>query len=469
MPKDRAGTAAGPGLGASATGTGLRLRRRRNRLRGGALGLAVLLAGGTGAGLAAYTTLSGNITSDEAAAAELRRYERERPTALVKGAQNILLIGSDTRSGTGDERYGRDLGTERSDTVILLHLAADRRGATAVSLPRDLMVRVPSCHRPDGSSAEAALTALNRAYETGGSACTVRTVEKLTGIRIDHHLVVDFNGFKELVDAVDGVQVCLRAPVDDQEAGLRLPAGRVRLDGEQALGYVRARKSLGDGSDTDRMERQQRLLGALLDKARRDDVLLNPSKLYPVLNAATSSLTADPALASLRGLYQLVRGLRDIPTERVRFLTVPRKAYVHDANRDQLMEPDAGKLFARLRADEPVEVVKRTPGNSGTKGGNSSAAGTAAPSRPTAPAAASASRPASASTSASASAESNSPSEAVPAAHARAPHSFTQSGDYVRYVFESVPKIGAPGAAFGSPPAPVPTFTGSTASQDPCG
>jgi LCP family protein required for cell wall assembly len=304
-----------------------------------------------------YAKLDGNITSDEAAAAELARYEKERPTSLVRGAQNVLVIGSDSRSGDGNERYGRDNGTERSDTSILLHLAAGRDSATAVSLPRDLMVDVPGCRRPDGSRTEPTFAQFNYAFEAGGSACSIRTVEKLTGVRVDHHVVVDFQGFKKLVDALDGVEVCLRKPVDDKDARLKLPAGRVTLDGEQALGYVRARKSLGDGSDTDRMDRQQRFLGALVNKVQSNDVLLNPVKLYPVLDAATSSLTTDPDLASLRGLYNLVRGLRDIPTERVQFLTVPRESYAGDANRDQLVEPDAEKLFTRLRTDEPVAIV----------------------------------------------------------------------------------------------------------------
>ncbi|OYP17237.1 MULTISPECIES: LCP family protein [unclassified Streptomyces] len=348
----------GPGAGASATGDGLIRRRRRRWLHGSALGAAVLLSAAAGAGWAVYTKLSANITPDEAAAAELARYEKERPTALVRGAQNILLIGSDTRAGDGNDKYGRDLGTERSDTTILLHLAADRHSATAVSLPRDLMVDIPSCRREDGRRSDPVFAMFNHAFQVGGSACTIRTVEQLTGIRVDHHMVVDFRGFKEMVDAVDGVEVCLREPIDDKAAKLKLPAGRVTLDGEQALGFVRARKSLGNGSDTDRIERQQRFLGALVNKVQSNDVLLNPVKLYPVLDAATSALTTDPELASLRGLYHLVRGLRDIPTERTQFLTVPRESYVYDANRDQLVEPEAEKLFARLRADQPVVVSR---------------------------------------------------------------------------------------------------------------
>jgi LCP family protein required for cell wall assembly len=321
----------------------------------------VVAAAAGGTGWALYAKLDGNITADDAAAAELARYEKDRPTSLVKDAQNILLIGSDSRSGDGNGRYGRDSGTERSDTTILLHLAAGRRAATAVSLPRDLMVDVPACLGRDGTRSEPMFAMFNYAFQKGGSACTIRTVEKLTNIRVDHHMVVDFHGFKDMVDAVDGVAVCLAEPIDDKAAKLRLPAGRVTLNGEEALGYVRARKSLGNGSDTDRMDRQQRFLGALVNKVQSNDVLLNPVKLYPVLDAATSSLTTDPALASLRGLYELVRGLRHIPTERVQFLTVPRESYVYDANRDQLVEPEARRLFERLRKDAPVKVTKKAP------------------------------------------------------------------------------------------------------------
>ncbi|MFF7895011.1 LCP family protein [Streptomyces sp. NPDC007907] len=353
----------GPGAGASASGRGLVRRRRRRWVRITAFGVTGLLVAAGGVGWALYAKLSGNITPDEAAAAELARYDKERPTSLVKDARNILLIGSDSREGRDNARYGRDSGTERSDTTILLHLSAGRRSATAVSLPRDLMVNLPGCRRPDGSRSAPRFAMFNQAFQIGGSACTIRTVEKLTDVRVDHHVVVDFHGFKEMVDAVDGVQVCLRAPIDDRAAKLRLPAGRVTLNGEQALGYVRARKTLGDGSDTERMERQQRFLGALVNKVRSNDVLLNPAKLYPVLDAATSSLTTDPELASLRGLYELVRGLRDIPMEQVQFLTVPRESYAYDANRDQLVEPAAERLFERLRTDSPLVVEGNGPRN----------------------------------------------------------------------------------------------------------
>lgn len=330
-------------------------RGRRRWLRWLALGLAVLVLLVAGVGWVLYERLNSNITTDTETADELARWEKERPSALVAGAQNILIIGSDTRSGTGGA-YGEDSGTQRSDTTILLHLAADRNSATAVSLPRDLMAQIPACRKPDGTYTNERFAQFNWAYELAGTACTIRTVEKITNIRIDHHIVLDFNGFKRLVDAVDGVELCLKKPVDDREAHLKLPAGRQVLHGEEALGYVRARYSIGDGSDTERMGRQQEFLGALFREMRSEGVLLNPARLYPVLDAATKSLTTDAGLDSLKKMYNLVRTVRNIPSDRVQFLTVPRKPYAYNADRDELVQPDADQLFQQLRMDKPVSV-----------------------------------------------------------------------------------------------------------------
>ncbi|MFB7232210.1 LCP family protein [Streptomyces fimicarius] len=336
---------------------GIVAARKSHWLRWTALAASFLVLVAAGAGWWLYKKLDGNITTDTSAAAELKAYEKERPTPVVMDAQNILLIGSDSRAGDNRE-YGRDDGgSQRSDTTILLHLAADRKSATAVSLPRDLMAEIPSCRTADDKETREQFAQFNSAFELGGTACTIRTVEKMTGIRIDHHMVVDFNGFKDMVDAVDGVEICLKEPINDKDAHLELPAGRQTLNGEEALGYVRARKTLGNGSDTERMERQQQFLGALVNKMQSNGVLLNPTRLYPVLDAATKSLTTDPGLDSLRDLYDLVRGMRDVPTEQVQFLTVPRQPYRNNPNRDELVEPDAGDLFKQLREDRPVAVV----------------------------------------------------------------------------------------------------------------
>ncbi|WP_328299003.1 LCP family protein [Streptomyces sp. NBC_00435] len=388
-------------------------RRRRRLLRWIGLGAALLVLLGAATGWWIYSKLDGNISEDTSAAAELRRYDKERPAHLAGGAQNILLIGSDSRSGAGNARYGQDGGTQRSDTTILLHLPADRKSATAVSIPRDLMAEVPACLKRDGTRTTEQFAQFNWAFEWGGAACTIRTVEALTGIRIDHHMLLDFSGFKKMVDAIGGVEVCLKRPVDDVEAKLKLPAGRQTLQGEQALGFVRARYSLGNGSDTERMERQQLFLGSLVKKVQSNGVLLNPARLYPLLDAATSSVTTDPGLASLRGLYELVRGVRDIPTDQIKFLTVPRRPYTANPNRDELREPDATQLFQRLRADQPLTIAPPAP----TPATDAEAAG-------------------------------------------EADDEAASDGAAAR------PGTGRPGTA--EPPAPVPTFTGTTAGVADC-
>ncbi|MEU1625660.1 LCP family protein [Streptomyces sp. NPDC020096] len=334
--------------------------RRQRWLRLLALGSALMLVVGAGVIWLLYEHLEDNIRTDTGAEAELRRHMAERPPPGANGTQNVLIIGTDSRSG-GNDRYGADSGTARSDTVILLHLAAGRGSATAVSIPRDLMVHVPSCRKPDGSQTAVQFAQFNWSFAWGGAACAIRTVEQLTGIRIDHHVAVDFTGFKRMVDAVNGVEVCVPYQVHDTDAKLDLPAGRQMLHGEQALGYVRARHAFGDGSDTERMDRQQAFLASLVRKMQSNGVLFNPTKLYPVLDAATSSLTADPGLNSLTKLYDLIRGLQKTPTDEIRFLTVPREPYADDFNRDQLVHPQADQLFAALRADQPVAVQPPAP------------------------------------------------------------------------------------------------------------
>ncbi|NDZ78561.1 LytR family transcriptional regulator [Streptomyces sp. SID10853] len=349
--------------------------RKRHWVRWTALGVAFVVLVAAGVGWWLYNKLDHNIRTDNTATAELRAYEKERPPPVANGAENILLIGSDSRAGD-NKKYGRDEGSQRSDTTILLHLSTDKKSATAVSLPRDLMSHVPSCMKADKSRTKKQFVQFNWAFEYGGTACTVRTVENMTGIRIDHYMVVDFEGFKGMVDAVDGVQVCLKKPVNDKDAHLKLPAGRQTLNGEQALGYVRVRHSIGNGSDTERMQRQQEFLGSLVKKVQSNGVLLNPTRLYPVLDAATKSLTTDPGLDTLKDLYNLTRRLRDIPTHRVQFLTVPREPYVNNRNRDQLVQPAADRLFKRLRDDDPVTVTKGGTGTAAGDQGTQSAGGT---------------------------------------------------------------------------------------------
>lgn len=458
------------GGGGSHTGTPGKVprpRKRRTWLRWVAGGVGVVVLATAGAGWWFYQKLDANITIDTNAAAQLQTYEKERPTPVALDALNILLIGSDSRSGKGNAKYGHDEGgTARSDTTILLHLAADRKSATAVSIPRDLMVHIPSCGKPGGSTTKAQFAQFNWAFEFGGTACTTRTVEQLTGVRIDHEMVIDFSGFKDMVNAVGGVQVCLAEPVDDQDAHLKLPAGKQTVNGEQALGFVRARHGFGDGSDTGRITRQQGFLGALFTKVQSNGVLLNPTRLYPVLDAATKAITTDPGLDSLRDLYNLAHSMRDVPSDKVQFLTVPQQPYGPDPNRDELVQPEADQLFGQLRDDAPVTV--RASGSPTAPGGSPSATSSASPSGATAGKTAGST---SGSTAGSATGSaSGSPTGSAGSATANGGKDSGKSSDTPnRSPSGTVSTSGAPTASGGTATTtPGPTYTGTNASVGLC-
>ncbi|WP_436775717.1 LCP family protein [Yinghuangia sp. YIM S09857] len=334
-----------------------RRRRRRRILVGIAAGLAVLLLAAGGIAWWAYERLNGNIKTEDFAAK--LGDDKNRPVATE--ALNILLVGTDNRTGD-NAQYGSDVGdTQRSDTTILLHVPEGRKSALGVSFPRDLMVDVPSCQKADGTMSRAYFGMFNSAMEVGGTACTIKAVEQLTGVRVDHQVTVDFTGFKKLVDAMGGVPIHLDEPIDDKAAKLDLPAGDVTLNGEQALGFVRARKSIGDGSDLQRIERQQLFLTAMVAKVKNESLLTSPARLYGILDAATKAITTDPGLGSLRDLYDLLNSLKNIPQGAVTFETVPTATYAPDPNRVALVRPEADVQFARLR-DESAAVVPDNPG-----------------------------------------------------------------------------------------------------------
>jgi LCP family protein required for cell wall assembly len=339
-------------------------RRKRRRAQGGdalsrrvvkisALSLVTLTAA-SAVGLGAlYKHLDNNIkTVDVSSAAGTNA-----PVKVSEGALNILLIGSDSRAGTNAE-YGTDSGA-RSDTTMLLHVSKDRKTATVASIPRDSMVQIPSCDLGNGKTSAATLGMFNSAFATGGAACTVKTVQSISGIAIDHVMVVDFTGFKDIVDAIGGVQVTLDKAVNDPASHLDLPAGTSTITGEQALAYVRARETLGDGSDIGRMSRQQEFMKSVLDKMTSDGVLNDPAKLVKVLDAATKSLTTDPALGSLSALTSLADDLKTVPKSGVTYLTVPWQSYAPDPNRVELA-PTAQTLFASMLDDTPLPTSLTT-------------------------------------------------------------------------------------------------------------
>lgn len=295
-------------------------------------------------GLATALKLRANITVLDVNDALARPTEPERDADAAAGAGaaddeavvvpaadedskeplTILVMGSDTREGQGDGFGSAALiGGARSDTTMLVHLSGDREHVTVLSIPRDLMVTLPSCTLADGSQSYPYEDRFNAAFSIGGPECTIRTVTELTGLEVHHFVVVDFTAFERTIDALGGVEVCLTRPVTDPLAGLDLPAGVTRVDGAQGLAFVRARTSLGDGSDLARIERQQSFLASLVREATSRDLLVDPVRLIRSLDAATQSLTMDADLAWLPRTASIARSLAGVDPADVSFVTYP--------------------------------------------------------------------------------------------------------------------------------------------------
>ncbi|WP_017546705.1 LCP family protein, partial [Nocardiopsis prasina] len=216
-----------------------------------------------------YQGLIGNITT-----AQVDTDEWDRPTN-VEGVLNILVIGSDVRSGENAD-YGAAEG-ERPDTMLIASINVDNGAATLVNLPRDLMVDLPGCEAAEGyEGMQPQQGMINSAMTFGGVGCQWNAVEQVTGVHLDHFLMMDFVGFKDMVDAIGGVEMCIPEPIDDPKAHLVLDAGLQNLDGEDSLGFVRSRYSQGDGSDLSRIDRQQEFMGAMLREVLSSEVMTSP-------------------------------------------------------------------------------------------------------------------------------------------------------------------------------------------------
>ncbi|MFJ6073592.1 LCP family protein [Streptomyces sp. NPDC093065] len=355
-------------------------RRGRGRLRPVlATCLAVVVLATAGAGWL-YLRLTGNIDTFSADG-----ISDDRPAAATKG-ENVLVIGSDARTGGNADLGGGDKGDiGRSDTALLLHVYADRRHAVAVSIPRDTLVTVPPCRLPDGTwTEERPDTMFNAAYSVGQTAggnpaCTQNTVEKLSGLRVDHTVVVDFQGFASLTDVVGGVEVCLPQDVYQRDLnpnratrGDKLfDKGVQNVSGQRALDYVRIRHGIGDGSDIGRIKRQQAFMSALLKKIKEDG--FTPTRLLPLAEAATGSLTVDPGLGSADKLLKFAMSLKDVDLHNTRFVTIPWR---YAGDRVAVVEPDADDLWASLGNDRaPDGSDTETGSGSGSGGGSGSGSG----------------------------------------------------------------------------------------------
>ena len=368
------GRGATPTGAAKATGapSGKKPRSRKRVLAWVAGSLAALLVIGGVTSWAAISHFLGNITKINVFSGLTHR-----PSGGVQGDLNILLVGSDSRAGLSPAQQralhvGHDPG-QRSDTMILLHIPRGGGKAVLVSLPRDSYVLIPAHKDANGRNVPATHNKLNAAYSAGGPELTVATIEANTHVRIDHYVEINFLGFVKMVNALGGVTVCTPRAINDPVrydpstggnvgSGLRLSAGRSHVNGATALAYVRARE-FDPSADIGRIQRQQKFMSALVQKAESTGTLLNPFKLVGFLNAVTGSLKTDPGFGASQ-MERLAKKLHNMSATHVELLTVPLAttngraliggSYASVVRWDPVLAP---QLFNDLTVDRPIDAA----------------------------------------------------------------------------------------------------------------
>ncbi|MDT0329854.1 LCP family glycopolymer transferase [Nocardiopsis lambiniae] len=336
---------AAPGGGG---GDGRRRRRLRRAVAWTAAGLAVVLTAGVATAYGYYHSLrSGMVRHDLEAALD----EGERPEK-INDAVNILFMGSDGYE-EGSTAYSSEFEGERSDSIMLAHISPDDR-VSVISFPRDSLVDLPQCD-PYGTAqgTYGYFGMINAAMYHGGPPCVVRTIETLTDIRVDHFVHLSFMSFRDVVDAIGGVDICIPEPIKDERSKLDLDAGEQTLDGDQALSFVRARYEIGDGGDIGRIDRQQMFMAALADQAMRGEVLGNPSRLHGILTAVAQHSATDEQL-TLDRMLSIAVSLSDVDLSDIEFHTVPWYQAPFDPNRILWYEDRAAELFEAVREDRPL-------------------------------------------------------------------------------------------------------------------
>jgi LCP family protein required for cell wall assembly len=340
----------------------------------------LVLVGGSGLGYV-YFKLNGNLQSVDINAA----LGADRPENIDNGSMDILVLGSDSRSGANAE-YGEDDGAARSDTAMIVHVYEGHKKASVVSIPRDTLIDRPQCTDNkgtdgtgtdstgmDGKGASVAgqkRAMFNTAYEVGGPACAVKTVEKMSGIRMDHYIEVDFTGFKKLIDELGGVEITTTKSINDTKSHLNLEPGTHTLDGEQSLGLVRTRKSVGDGSDLGRIQLQQAFIKAFINQVKDVGVFTSPKKLLDLADTGTKAITPDSELDSVKELMGFAKGLSGLGPEDVHMITLPVRYDPLDPNRVVPLEAASQQVWTALKQDKPVpaSAVKDSAGDKGSAG-----------------------------------------------------------------------------------------------------
>ncbi|MEV6649441.1 LCP family protein [Streptomyces sp. NPDC051219] len=358
----------GPRRGDGPPPGGRRSRKRRPEksrkkkallITGGAMAF-VMVAGSLGLYLY-YKHLDSNINTIGVGDAGSGGFKKDQ-------AVNILLVGTDKRTGSGNEGYGDKNSPGHADTTILFHVSKDRTNATAVSIPRDLITDIPDCPTKLEDGTEKIIpgqqgvrfnTSLGQSGRDPG--CTMRTVKELTGLTVDNFMMADFNAIKTLTTAVGGVEVCVAKDVNDEDSKLKLTKGTHTIEGEQALAFVRTRHSFGNESDLDRIQTQQQFLSSLIRKMKSEDTLTSPGKLMDLAEAGTKALTVDDSIGGIKELAGLAKELAKVNPQNITFTTLP----VIDNPAEKIKatvvvnESKAAPLFAMMRSDTSLTEVKK--------------------------------------------------------------------------------------------------------------
>src|SRR5579875_468593 len=280
----------------------------------------------------------------------------------MNGSFNVLLVGAD--NAPGQTGWGASRDATLNDVNILVHISADHRSGTVVSLPRDLVIPHPQCEDPKTHAVYSAMSAqpLNVAFSRGGLGCVVATVENLTGVKVPYAALFSFEGTVKMADAVGGVPVCVTKAIDDPDSGLKLPAGRSVISGRTALAYLRSRHGVGDGSDLSRIGSQQAYMSSLLRTMMSRDTFTNPGKLYGLAQAAAQNVRLSQSLASIDTIVTMALALKDMDLKHLVFVQYPTGADPENPNKVVPNTELADALMRRVRADLPVALDKSSLG-----------------------------------------------------------------------------------------------------------
>ncbi|ATW48809.1 LCP family protein [Streptomyces peucetius] len=323
--------------------------------------LALLLVGTATAGYLYYEHLNSNINSISDDGAGTGGFSKDR-------AINILLIGTDKRTGSGNEGYGDKNSAGHADTTVLLHVSKDRTNATALSIPRDLVTDIPDCPttQEDGTTKtipgeDGVRFNISLGQSGRTPSCAMRTVTELTGIQPDHFMVADFNAVKTLTSAVGGVPICLNKDIKDPDSKLDLPAGEHTVEGEEALAFVRTRHAVGFGGDLDRIKLQQQFLSSLMRTLKSNDTLTSPTKLFKLAEAGTKALTVDSKIDDIAKLRDLGLELGKFDMKNLTFATVPVRDNPAERVKATVVldEAKAEQLFTMVREDVSLTEVEQ--------------------------------------------------------------------------------------------------------------